>query len=103
MVKARFTGTVFSHEGGVDLTHQGTVTLTISGGVVSGEYTNDAGDAGTLTGTLSGNSLDLKLISSKVVGECIMRGTLTPDGRLSAIYNCSDFEQAKVELRRTKD
>jgi hypothetical protein len=92
-----YTGKVLTHENGVDVTHQVSLKLSISGEVITGEYTNDAGDAGMISGTLSGNSLDLKLISSKVTGECKLQGRLSSDrSKLSAIYKCDDGEYAEV-------
>jgi hypothetical protein len=101
MVGAVFSGTVDTHEGGMNVEHRASLTLSVSRGIATGEYTNDAGDAGVVTGTLSGNSLELKLISRTVTGECQLNGRLNPERTsLSGIYNCSDDEHAKVDLTR---
>lgn len=73
----------------------------ISGQIVTGEYTNSEGDQGVFTGTLVGNSLDIKFVSSQVTGDCNMQGRLH-DGRskLVAIYKCTDGETADVAGER---
>jgi hypothetical protein len=98
---ATFTGEVRTKEGGVDRAHRVSLILSVSGQVVGGKYTNSAGDAGIVSGTLSGNSLELQLVSSKVPGTCRLAGRLDSVGtRLTAIYNCSDGEYAQVDLTR---
>ena len=101
--EGRYTGTVVTlDENGLKVTHQATLKLSIADGVVAGEYTNENGDEGTVSGTVSGNSLTLRLISSKIPGNCQMQGELSLDRtKLSAIYKCDDLDQADVQLTRT--
>jgi hypothetical protein len=100
---AVYVGSVVAHVAAVaDAVHtEMTLRLSVSGGVATGEYTNDLGDAGIFKGTVSGNSLDLKLISSMIPGDCTVQGRLSADRKkISAIYQCSDGEYAKLELTR---
>lgn len=97
-----FVGTVEAMKGAETLPpYPLRVTLRITGAVVGGEYDNDSGDKGVLTGTIDGNSLDLHLVSFVMGGDCSLKGNLIDAGRkLSAIYRCPDGEHGRFNLAR---
>ncbi len=107
---------LYKHFASEDLQFKGQVRYTITGQthiaqfnlkfrvarkMVTGEYSNSEGDKGVFTGSLDGNSLDIKFVSSEITGVCTMKGSLTAGRtKLSAIYTCSDGEYATVEGER---
>lgn len=97
-----YRGTVNTRVGNTSFQHAVTVTLRVSGEVVSGDYENDAGDQGLLSGRLEANNLKLKFISGKIVGTCDLNGSISAKrDEISAVYRCSDDEHAAVELKRS--
>jgi hypothetical protein len=105
IVDAVFSGSVSTkNENRKDQTHKVCARLSVSGGVVTGTYTNDAGDEGVISGNLVDTSLDLLIVSSKSPGACKAQGRL--DGtrkKITAIYNCPlDGEYAEFELTRVE-
>jgi TPR repeat protein len=81
------------------------LNLKVDAKLVSGDYSNATGDKGVVTGTIDGNALHLKLVSSKLEGECELEASLTGDlAKFSGVYSCSaDGEHGTMDLSRVDD
>jgi hypothetical protein len=98
LITGEYTGTERANFGTTSLR----ASLVQSGSSVTGSYSNGLGDAGTVTGTVSGTSFTGTLRSTRIAGfTCELSAVIADAGaRLEGTFACSDGTAGSFTLIR---